>query len=156
MNLDPAIKIIEEFEGLRLKAYRDQAGIWTIGYGTTHYPDGREVKQGDRCTESQAYEWFHDDLLNVRVPAIEEYVRVPLSVNETCAILSFVYNIGKIAFKGSTFLKKLNSGKSSEDVASEFLKWVNVKGRVSVGQVQRRELERLLFLKKDEITQKLA
>ena len=27
--------MIETFEGLRLEAYQDQRGIWTIGYGHT-------------------------------------------------------------------------------------------------------------------------
>jgi len=42
---DNGIKLIKGFEGLRLTAYRDTAGVWTIGYGSTRYHDGKPVKQ---------------------------------------------------------------------------------------------------------------
>ena len=48
---------IKEFEGNRDKAYRDAAGVLTIGYGTT-----RNVKEGQTCTEEQAEEWLREDL----------------------------------------------------------------------------------------------
>lgn len=30
---DRGISLIKQFEGLRLTAYKDSVGIWTIGYG---------------------------------------------------------------------------------------------------------------------------
>ena len=36
MNISAnGIKLIQQFEGLRLKAYQDAVGVWTIGYGHT-------------------------------------------------------------------------------------------------------------------------
>ena len=36
MKTSPAgIALIERFEGLKLRAYQDGNGIWTIGYGHT-------------------------------------------------------------------------------------------------------------------------
>ncbi len=29
------LSLIKSFEGLRLQAYQDAVGVWTIGYGTT-------------------------------------------------------------------------------------------------------------------------
>lgn len=29
------MNLIKSFEGLRLQAYQDSVGVWTIGYGTT-------------------------------------------------------------------------------------------------------------------------
>ena len=29
------IELIKQFEGCRLKAYKDAVGVWTIGYGHT-------------------------------------------------------------------------------------------------------------------------
>ena len=40
----------EKFEGLRLTAYQDQVGVWTIGYGHT-WPD---VYPGPKNTENKA------------------------------------------------------------------------------------------------------
>ena len=45
---------IKKEEGLRLKAYLDQAGIPTIGYGTIIFEDGRKVKLGDAITPDVA------------------------------------------------------------------------------------------------------
>lgn len=42
------ISKLKEFEGLRLRAYRDSAGVWTIGYGHT-----RGVKAGQAITENR-------------------------------------------------------------------------------------------------------
>ena len=38
------IEKLKEFEGLRTMAYRDAAGVLTIGYGHT----GKDVREGDR------------------------------------------------------------------------------------------------------------
>ena len=43
------INAVKGFEGLRLKAYYDSAGVATIGYGHT-----RGVKMGQRITEAEA------------------------------------------------------------------------------------------------------
>ena len=45
---EQGINLIKGFEGLRLSAYRDVAGVWTIGYGSTRYHDGKPVKPGDK------------------------------------------------------------------------------------------------------------
>ena len=49
---------VEHWEGLRLKAYKDSAGVWTVGFGTTHYKDGTQVKEGDVITQAQAHEYL--------------------------------------------------------------------------------------------------
>ena len=36
LTSDLLFEQLKEFEGLRLKAYQDAAGVWTIGYGHTH------------------------------------------------------------------------------------------------------------------------
>ena len=47
-------ELLKEFEGFRKEAYQCSAGVWTIGYGTTIYPDGSRVKQGDKIDERTA------------------------------------------------------------------------------------------------------
>ena len=61
------IEKLKEFEGLRTEAYRDAAGVWTIGYGHT----GRDVKRGDRITEYWATDLLRRDLAVV-IEAVNE------------------------------------------------------------------------------------
>jgi lysozyme len=53
------IQLITSFEDLKLKAYDDGVGVWTIGYGTTIYPNSVAVKKGDSCTLEQAKSFFN-------------------------------------------------------------------------------------------------
>ena len=145
MNLQPAIDLIKKWEGLRKNAYLDPVGIWTIGYGTIRYPDGTRVKQGDTCTEAQAAAWLLDHVED-KTPQIDRAIKVPVSENEYCAIVSFVYNLGIGNFTSSTLLKKLNSGTRKAEVAAEFDRWVFAGGKKLQGLVNRRAEEKNLFL----------
>ncbi|HAV5486803.1 TPA: lysozyme, partial [Acinetobacter baumannii] len=59
---DDGIDLITSFEGTRFNAYDDGVGVWTIGTGTTVYPNGVKVKKGDACTAEQAKTYFKHDL----------------------------------------------------------------------------------------------
>ncbi len=58
------IESLKGFEGCRLTAYRDSAGVWTIGYGHT-----RIAKKGLHITQRKA-----DDLLREDLAGFEKYV----------------------------------------------------------------------------------
>ena len=142
-----ASELIAKFEGLRLKAYQDGAGIWTIGYGSTRNPfTGEKVKEGDQITKDTALEWLNKDIEN-RTLAIKKLIKVPVNSNELAALTSLAYNIGLGAFQTSTLLRLLNTGSTRVAVADQFLKWNKIKGQVSKGLTNRRNLERELFLK---------
>jgi len=138
--------LIEGFEGLRLSAYLDTAGVPTIGWGNTRYLNGIRVKMGDRITRAQA-----DKLLLATMKGFEAEVRrlvkVAITDNRGAALLSFEYNTGGLA--GSTLLKKLNAGDYT-GAADEFLKWNKSRknGVLKVNPVltARRFKERQLFL----------
>ena len=51
------LNLIKQFEGLKLNAYDDGVGVWTIGYGTIKYPNGVRVKHGDKITQAQANQY---------------------------------------------------------------------------------------------------
>ena len=140
------VDLITSFEDTRTKAYDDSVGIWTIGIGTTVYPNGTKVKQGDICTLEQAKSYFKHDLAKFE-KTVNESVTVPLSQNQFDALVSLTYNIGSGAFKTSTLLKKLNA-KDYSGAADQFLAWKKADGKVLPGLVRRREAERSLFLKK--------
>jgi len=139
------IELIKSFEGLRLEAYRCSAGVWTIGYGTTKYHDGRSVKPGDKITSEQAEILFKDDLSKFSRGVID-LIKSPMLENPFSALVSLAYNIGLGAFGKSTLLKMLNEGKEYEAVAPQFLRWNKAGGKVINGLTRRREAEMNLFL----------
>ena len=140
------LKLIAQFEGCYLQAYLCPANVWTIGIGTTIYPNGVKVKKGDKCTLEQAHEYLAHDMIEFE-KTVNDSVKVPLSQNQFDALVSLTYNIGSTAFKNSTLLKKLNA-KDYAGAADQFLVWNKGGGKVLKGLVRRRDAERALFLKK--------
>jgi lysozyme len=141
MQLGPkGHKLIQSFEQFRGRAYKDQGGIWTCGWGHT----GPDVVQDTTCTEWQATHWFDLDT-GAAVAAINRTTDVPLTQNQFDALAAFTFNAGVTAEGHSTLIKYVNSRNFSA-AADEFLRWNHVKGVVSVGLTRRREAERALFL----------
>jgi len=146
MHVSPSgVDLICNFEGLRLKAYDDGVGVWTIGFGTTKYPNGIRVKKGDTCTLDQAKAYMQNDLKSFE-QTVNNTVKVPLSQNQFDALVSLAYNIGSTAFKNSTLVRQLNEG-NYKAAANQFNVWVNAGGKRMQGLVNRRAAERTLFLK---------
>ncbi|WP_291390499.1 lysozyme [Acinetobacter sp.] len=145
MHISPfGVDLICSFEGKRLTAYDDGVGVWTIGFGTTVYPNGMKVKKGDTCTEAQAKAYMAHDLKKFET-AVNNAVTVPLSQNQFDALVSLAYNIGTNAFSKSTLVKKLNAN-DNRAVADQFDVWVNAGGKRMQGLVNRRAKEKALFL----------
>lgn len=142
---DNGMKLLEQFEGLRLEAYLDSASIYTIGYGTIKYPDGSKVKKGDKITKAQAKQYKLHDLKEFE-NTVNTFAKVPLTQNQYDSLVSLSYNIGSGAFNNSTLLKKLNIG-DYKGAADQFLVWNKVNSKKVQGLVNRREAERNLFLK---------
>lgn len=130
--------LIREFEGLRLDAYQDVAGVWTIGYGST-----RGVVPGLRITPEEADGRLTDDLARAE-EAVRRAVTVPLAQSQFDSLASLAYNIGAAAFAGSTLVRKLNAGDAT-GAAQEFARWVHAGGKIVPGLERRRERERALF-----------
>ena len=146
MHISPCgIDLICNFEGLRLNAYDDGVGVWTIGYGTTKYPNGIRVKRGDTCTLEQAKSYMQHDLKKFE-QTVNSAVNVPINQNQFDALVALAYNIGTNAFKNSTLVKRLNEG-NYKAAANQFDVWVNAGGKRVQGLVNRRAIEKALFLK---------
>ncbi|EIR2645985.1 lysozyme [Salmonella enterica subsp. enterica serovar Enteritidis] len=126
-------------EGVKLAAYQDGGGVWTIGYGHT-----RGVKQGQAINHEQADEFLDSDLRQVE-SCISERVTVALNQNQFDALVSFVFNVGRQAFSDSTLLKKLNEG-NYRAAADQFTRWVYDNDQFVQGLYNRRVAERDLFL----------
>ena len=142
---EKGLNLIKEFEGLRLKPYKDAVGISTIGYGNTYYEDGRKVSLSDPAiTEERATE-----LLKMVVKryedAINRYVQVPITQNQFDALVSFAYNVGNENVRKSTLMKLLNR-KQYTEAADQLLRWNKAGGKTLKGLTRRRQAERTLFL----------
>ena len=127
-----------EFEGLRLEAYQDAAGVATIGYGHTH-----NVRMGDRITA-----WYAKDLLKEDIAYFEDQVKalgVARTEGQLDALVSFAFNLGTERLAGSTLLKVIREGGSKSQIKHEFKRWVYAAGKRLKGLEKRREWEARRF-----------
>lgn len=140
LRASPEVKaFIKSFEELRLEAYKDAAGTWTIGWGHT-----RNVHPGQKITRTQAEDFFRSDI-HVVEGTLRLSVKVPLYQKEYDALVSLVFNIGGGNFAKSTLREHLNS-LNYHDAAHEILKWRKSKGRVLAGLERRRKREMAIFV----------
>ncbi len=140
------IKVLEAFEGLRLKAYTDSAGLLSIGYGHLITP---EDAMGEESVISQQ---DAEDLLIMDLAeaehAVNSQVIILLSQRQFDALVCLVYNIGSGAFRNSTIRKRLNVG-DYEGAASAWTAPATIfnkaGGKITEGLTNRRKAERKLF-----------
>jgi len=140
---DNGLKLIQDSEGFRAKAYQDTGGVWTIGFGSTRI-FGRPVRSGDVVSNEQAVNQLRADVASAEL-SVGRLVKVPLTQNQFDSLVDFVYNLGEGQFTKSTLLKKLNL-KDYVGASGEFQKWVFDNGKVQPGLVSRRARETSLFL----------
>lgn len=134
--------LIKYFEGEKFTAYKDAAGLSTIGIGHLIKPDESYLLTAT-ITPEQSNALFEQDLATAE-NAIKQLVRVPLNPQQFAALCSFIFNVGVTSFKNSTMLKKLNAG-DYDGAASEFLRWNKAGGEIVPGLTQRRMAEMTLF-----------
>lgn len=134
------IKLIQDFEGLALKAYKDPIGVWTWGYGST----GPHVTPDKVGTKEEAEQLLKKDLERFE-KGVSDLVKVPLNQNQFDSLVSFSFNLGLSNLKSSTLLKKLNAS-DYQGAADEILRWNRAGGKVLNGLTRRRIAERDLFL----------
>ena len=146
-----ATKLIKEFEGCHLTAYADPLHGWnvaTIGWGTTRYPDGRKVSQGDLLTGTEA-----DRLLQQEIDRIAKHLSttIPhwnlLRVTQQSALISFAYNLGS-NFYGSAGFETISArlrDKAWSDVPAALKLYRNPGTSVEAGLLRRREAEGALW-----------
>lgn len=141
---DNGLTLLRQWEGCRLKKYRDEGGKWTVGVG--HLLTREEIMGGkydDGITVDEAMRLLAADVKPAEA-AINRLVTVALLQHEFDALVSFVFNVGAQAFGQSTLLRKLN-GMDYVSVPDELRKWVYVGGKRSQGLANRREKEIVLW-----------
>ncbi|NNJ16322.1 MULTISPECIES: lysozyme [Pseudomonas] len=133
------LNLIKSFEGLRLQAYQDSVGVWTIGYGAT-----RGVKPGMTITKDQAERMLLNDVQRFE-PEVQRLVTAKLNQDQWDALVCFTYNLGAANLESSTLRRLLNAGDYA-GAADQFPRWNKAGGKVLPGLVRRRAAERDLFL----------
>lgn len=137
------LSLVKQWEGLKTKAYRDVAGVWTIGYGHTSAAGEPVVKPNMVITEAKAEQILMADLAKFE-ERVSRLVTVPVTDNQFAVLVSFDFNTGRLGT--STLLKKLNAG-DHDAVPLELMKWVNAGGSRVKGLVNRRSAEVGLWAK---------
>lgn len=136
------VDLLTHFEGLRLEAYQDSVGVWTIGYGHT-----KGVTPSMKITESQANNLLKTELIEYQ-NYINEMVEVKLSQCQFDALVCWVYNLGPTNLKNSTLLTLLNQGVKFQ-IPEQIRRWNRAGGKILKGLVRRREAEALMFAGRD-------
>lgn len=110
--------IIKKYEGCRLVSYKCPAGIWTIGWGTTYYPDGKSVKEGETISQEMA-DALLTDYLNKNIVPVFQKIPYTLTIDQKAAIASLCYNVGVPSFLRS----KCFTAVCNKDFAGIFENW---------------------------------
>ena len=142
MSEDGLTRLVER-EGMRRRAYRDVAGIWTICCGHTSMAGLPKVKPGMACTLAECRQILMKDVKKFE-DCVERYITQPMSQHQFDAMVSLAFNIGCWAFKRSSVVREFNKGNEVK-AADAFRLWKKAGGRVVQGLVNRRESERNQF-----------
>lgn len=128
--------IIKKEEGVVLRPYLDQAGVATIGVGTTRYPNGDHVTMSDRNITLEVAQTFleHDVLMTTQ--AVNEMIPSLLNQNQFDALIDFAYNEGTGALHGSTLLKLVKANAADPCIRDSFMMWdkIHKDGRLVYSQ----------------------
>ncbi len=141
------INLIKKWEGdpPELTAYKDTAGVWTIGYGTTSAVKsitGTEIHEGLTITKETAEEWLILSLNKYFIPRVNKYNNIyKWTQNEFDALCSFAYNLGSID-------ELVNNGKRKKSELTSYMKlYIYSGGKKENGLIDRRNEEIELFNK---------
>lgn len=135
------------FEGFYAAPYLCPAGVPTIGYGATHYLDGRPVTLRDPSISKDAAQRLLQRMIErTYMPGVLQ--ACPVLAADTperlAAITDFAFNVGLGNLRASTLRKNINAGQWGE-VPAQLMRWNKAGGRVLRGLTIRREAEAKLI-----------
>lgn len=143
--MEVAIPLIAKWEGVRLTAYQDIVGVWTVCFGET-----KGVRPGDRYTLVQCEKMLEEEVKSYRNDLHTYFSRetkeTRLTPHRDAAYVSLAYNAGVRGIGKSTATRRLNNG-NIVGGCKALTWWNKAGGRVIRGLVNRRSEERDLCLK---------
>jgi len=153
---DKCISMIRHHEGVRFRAYRCPAKLWTIGVGHVLYPiQGAlplDKRQDFQLQESDNRVFSTEEVDGILKSDLARFERgvaiqcpVELTQGQFDSLVSFSFNCGLGTLQRSTLRQKLLRGET-EDAAQELLKYCMGGGKILKGLQNRRIDERAMFL----------
>ncbi len=142
------LDLIRRFEGLRLKAYRDAVGVWTICYGHTSMIGAPIVRPGMRLSREECDRILRRDVEKFAAgvaDVIGAEAMAQLNDNQFGALVSFAFNVGIGNLKRSSVLRAVRDGRF-DDVPRLLMRWTKAGGRRLRGLVHRRRAEGRLWM----------
>lgn len=130
--------LAKQFEGCKLEAYQDIAGVWTIGWGHV----GKDVYEGLVWTQQQADDTLEHDL-NAAATLLAMY-SPGLTDGPLAALTDFVFNLGIGNYRTSTLCKCVNA-QDWDGAKAQIVTWDHSNGKVVPGLLRRREAEAALL-----------
>ncbi len=118
---------LKRHEGVRLKAYRDTVGVWTIGYGHT-----KGVYEGMTCTQEQAEAWLAEEMEESFLIARKVFSNYPdLDPVRKSVLVNMSFNLGETRL--SKFFATIRAVRD-EDWSRAALQMLDSKWATQVGQ----------------------
>lgn len=146
-SLSIAIPFVKLEEGFRTNAYPDpatKAEPYTIGYGSTYYPNGTKVKKGDKVTKDQA-EQMMIHVLKQTQSKIRKALTNQLQPHQEAALLSLAYNIGDSRLLNSTAFKLIRANPNDPKIEDAIKAFRIAAGKINPTLVKRRQRESDLY-----------
>lgn len=141
--------LIKSQEGCILHPYLDQAGVPSIGWGTTIYPNGQHVTMKDEPISQGQADTYMQHAISAVAVAVTAMVPESLSQNQFDALVDFAYNVGTGALHGSTALKLIKANPNDPGIRTTLALWdkIHVNGALEVSPdlAKRRRLEAEMY-----------
>jgi len=151
-----ALSMIRHHEGVRQRAYRCPALLWTIGVGHVLYPEQGKLPldqrmgvllkpEDDRLFSMEEVNGILATDLHRFELGVERFCPVIFTQGQFDALVSFSFNVGLGTLQRSTLRQKVLKN-NMEGAAEELLKYCMAGGKPLKGLQNRRRDERALFL----------
>lgn len=137
------LEFLKQQEGVKLTAYQDSIGKWTIFVGLVQI-NGKAVVEGQTITMQAGDAELQKQLEGYEL-TVSVHVKPKLTTNQFDSLVSFCFNLGTNNFINSTLLKKINVNPNDATIAQEFLKWDKAGGKKIQGLTNRRIAESKLY-----------
>ena len=117
------VRIVQEFEGApRMQARRCEGDAWELGWGSTYYPDGSPVKEGDTLQTVEQAEEMLDCCLETEAAPVWSALNFEPNQHQIDALASLAYNIGGYNAAASSVVRLANE-RRWDDAAASFGMW---------------------------------